>query len=242
MLLVVTVPVRVWFQAQALTMDGDAVLPMAARVMQTTWGQAAGVQGVAALVLLFAAAAARRGATRAWRTITIGAFVLAIVPAYMGHANATEVAHAWAMLADWVHVLVAGAWAGGVATLTLCTIALRAAPGGAEVSATLIEGFKRLAQRSVAVLVLSGAMSATFRLTAPADLAGTTYGRLLLFKLGLVLIALAVGWRHSKSAAARVRSGGGVAVARSIAWEAAVMVAVIGVTALLAGSPPPGME
>lgn len=245
LLLLVAVPCRVFLQAQALTMEGDPVLPMVSRVFQTDWGRAAGAQFVTALVLLFAVVAERQGYARAWRTISFGALLLSVSPAYMGHANGTEGAYNTAMVADALHVLAAGGWAGGVATLTLSALMLRANVDGPAVAATLIDGFKRLALGCTAMLVLSGVVSSWIRLTAVADLAGTTYGRLLLLKVGLVAVATLLGWLHSRTAASRTRAGGAGAagrVARSIGREAAVMLAVVLVTAVLAGSAPPGTE
>jgi putative copper resistance protein D len=106
--------------------------------------------------------------------------------------------------------------------------------------AELITRFRVPALACAGTLLATGLLAAALRLRTPGDLVTSTYGNLLVAKAALVGIAAALGRRHSATAAARSAAGGSAAVWRSIAFEAAVFALVLAVTAVLAGSPPPG--
>lgn len=118
----------------------------------------------------------------------------------------------------------AGLWAGGIIAL-----ALESPAGGWKAGAgrALIDRFSRVALVAFAITALSGFIRATEELTGFADLLNTDYGRLLVLKSAGVLAMLAMSalaWRRL-AAVPRI--------------EAAVAVAVVGVTALLSAYPLP---
>lgn len=240
MALLLVAPVRVAMQAKGLAFEGDPWTPMVPRIVSTAWGHAVVWQFAAALVAMVGFARwARAGG---WWHAGVGAAVLVATPAFTGHAIASESVPALAVLADVAHVIGASAWAGGLALLTMVAWSQRREPTGGESVAALIERFHRVAQWAVGTLVVSGGFAAWLHLRSPADLIGSSYGRVLIVKDALVLIALGLGWRHSRSAAAKARSGGSQRVTTSLTVEWLVLLAVLVVTGLLAGSPPPGME
>ena len=114
---------------------------------------------------------------------------------FAGHATAAEPDAAAAIAIDVVHLLAAGVWAGGFLPLALL---MRAA--GAEAGADARPYAVRAARRfsgwalvAVAVLVVSGAGNALTQVGSVAGLVGTTYGRLLLAKLALLVPLLGLG-------------------------------------------------
>jgi putative copper export protein len=129
-----------------------------------------------------------------------------------------------AELADALHVLSAGMWAGGILALA----SLKPPDGWKSPEARLLlERFAGLALIAFAVTTLTGLLRATEQLPAVSDLWTTSYGVVLALKsLGvIVMLALSsLAWRR------------GLPVARV---EAVVAAVVIGLTALLAAYPQP---
>lgn len=89
-----------------------------------------------------------------------------------------------AMAASVLHVLAMAAWLGGLTALV--TTLYRAS----VVEAATVARFSRLAFACVTVLVVTGVYQSWRGLGSWAALTGTSYGRLLLFKLAAVLVLL----------------------------------------------------
>ena len=238
--LMIAVPWRMLGQADAFMSPGDPLLPVLGLVLQTTWGKAALVQVIAAVAALIGFHAASRAKRWGWSLAACCAAVLAAAPAWMGHAAATQTRPVIAMGADILHVAAGGGWAGGVIVLAIVLRRLGRQAAGGTLAAELISRFRPVALTGAGVILASGLISTLFRLTSPADLVSSPYGVILLIKLAFVGGAAALGRRQSLTAAARAQAAGAGAVARSIGAEALLFVAVIGVSALLSASPPPG--
>src|SRR5207247_224364 len=107
---------------------------------------------------------------------------------------AVEPSAALAVAADGVHLLATGVWAGGLLPLALL---LRAAgrDGGADARPYAVlaaRRFSRCALAAVITLALSGTVMAVTNVATVAGLVGTSYGRLLLLKITLLLPILAL--------------------------------------------------
>jgi putative copper export protein len=152
------------------------------------------------------------------------AVVLAAVLLPLGGHAAGVLPAGGAELADALHVLSAGMWAGGILALA----SLKPPDGWKSPEARLLlERFAGLALIAFAVTTLTGLLRATEQLPAVSDLWTTSYGVVLALKsLGvIVMLALSsLAWRR------------GLPVARV---EAVVAAVVIGLTALLAAYPLP---
>ena len=145
--------------------------------------------------------------------------------------NSTSLSEA----ADWVHLVAASVWVGGVATLAL--LVWPAAPG---LRRRAFVGFSRIAVGLVAVLVLAGVYLAVVRLPEVADLWETSYGRLLLLKIAIVVLALAWGGFHHSFVRPRLEAGEQPRVRGSLLAESGVALVVLLAAAMLTnGSPPP---
>jgi putative copper export protein len=150
--------------------------------------------------------------------------VLAAVLLPLGGHAAAVLPAGGAELADALHVLSAGMWAGGILALA----SLRPPDGWKSPEARLLlERFAGVALIAFAVTALTGVLRATEQLATLSDLWTTSYGVVLTLKsLGVVvMLALSsLAWRR------------GLPVARV---EAVVAAVVIGLTALLAAYPIP---
>jgi copper transport protein len=171
-----------------------------------------------------------------WPALALS-LVLASGFSLSGH-QATEPNSNWAtQLADWLHLTAGSIWAGGV--LALAVLVWPFAPG---VRGRAFLGFSRIAVVLIGVLMLAGTYLAIVRLPDVSDLWATSYGRVLLLKVGIVCVALAWGAAHHFLVRPRLERGEapGVRVGRSLLGESAVAMTVLLVAAVLVnGSPPP---
>ncbi|MDO8208821.1 copper resistance protein CopC [Conexibacter sp. CPCC 206217] len=168
----------------------------------------------------------------------IAVVLLPLVPALTGHAAARDADQAVPFAA--AHVLGAGVWAGGVAALAAALFAVRTLGPTArrELTATLVRRFGPWALGAVALIAVSGLLQALERLSAPADLTQTAYGRALLVKAGLLLIVVGVAAGHQAEEGARARRAER-STRRRLAAELAGVAAILAATAALSGYPPP---
>lgn len=155
-----------------------------------------------------------------------------------GH-SAVEPNSTWlTQLADWVHLVAALVWVGGIAALAVCVW-----PAAADLRRLAFVRFSRLAVALVGALIVAGLYLSVVRLPSVAALWEEDYGRVLLLKLALVAVALAWGGVHHTFVRPRVEQGvAGGRIRRSLLGESAVAMAVLFVAAVLAGSPPPTPE
>lgn len=164
-----------------------------------------------------------------------------------GH-GADRGAFAVAEMADWVHLLAAGAWGGGLVALSLTFLAEAAdnAPERTQQVARAARRFSSVAALGLLGVVLTGIYSAWLDLNTIAALWATPYGRALLVKLGLLvpLVTLAAFNRFSTvPALQRMPLAEGPELVgryrRRVAAEALLFTAIIACVGVLRTQPPP---
>lgn len=176
------------------------------------------------------------GAPRWW---ALGLSALLVSGLSLAGHQGTEPNASWASeLADWLHLVAACVWVGGVATLALLVW-----PAAPTLRARAFLGFSRIAVGLVATMVLAGAYLALQRLPALSDLWQTDYGRALLVKLAIVALALAWGGFHHTVVRPRLEAGGaGVRARPSLVGETVVALTVLLAAAVLTNVSPPPVE
>jgi copper transport protein len=135
-------------------------------------------------------------------------------------------------LADWVHLSAAVLWVGGLVQLAACVW-----PAAPELRRDAFLRFARLAPVLIAVLLAAGVYLSILRLPSLGDLWSTSYGQVLLVKLGLVSFALAWGGFHHfvvRPRLERTRWAG-----RSLVGEGAVAMTILLLAAILVNAKPP---
>ena len=176
------------------------------------------------------------------RTILLWpAFILGLVLcsglSLSGH-SAVDVGSTWkSELADYVHLVAACFWVGGLVMLAFVVW-----PTSPELRRDAFHRFSQLAAVLVGAMVLAGAYLAYERLPAVSDLWRDRYGQVLLVKSSLVLLALSWGALHHFVVAPALERGRGarsLAVARSLRGESAVAIAILLVVAVLVDANPP---
>jgi copper transport protein len=167
----------------------------------TRWGglwlvREAALVVAAALLSRRARPAVTRRMGRWWQVATSSAVVVAgAAHALTSHASALEPSSALAVIADALHVLSAGAWLGGVAALAVAVW-----PAGSldrEDSRALGRAcrtpFAECMAVSVGMVVATGLYSAGRQVASVDGLLTTSYGHVLLVKIGIVLAAGTLG-------------------------------------------------
>lgn len=243
-LLLLSLPGRLIAQSFAMHDPGEAFDPMLllAVLRHTIWGWSWLAQLGAGIVALWGFQRARRG-SGSWTPIWWAAIVLAYTPAFAGHAIASERWVPLAVLADGLHVLGAAGWLGTLSILVFVGLvgALRLPAGerGAA-AADLVNAFSPVALICAGVIAATGILAAWIHIGRVSDVWATTYGRVLLLKLGILSVVVATGaynWRWVRPTLGdelglhRIR--------RSAKIELGVAVAVLLVTAVLVALPTP---
>ena len=210
-------------------------------VLRTRFGTFALVQACLALALVAVAAVLRRRQAGREAPLVAAGAVLGVTalltPVLSGHA---AVSGALALLGDSFHVVAAAAWTGGLAFLVLALVLAR---GDRWPLATrAVPRFSTMAVVSVILLIAGGTINGYLQVRQWRGLWETTYGLLLLAKIGLVLPLLALGAYNNRYAVPRLRAGIASVLERrrflrAASVELVIMVGVIGVTAVLVNAP-----
>jgi copper transport protein len=154
-----------------------------------------------------------------------------------GHPSASKVPMV-TVAADMVHITSMSIWLGGLAMLIVFLLP-RATP--AELSA-IIPVWSRWATYAVSALLITGLAQAIVEVGTLDALVSSTYGWLLLAKVGLVLVVLAVAGLSRRQVApiAARTTGAAVRLRALVIAEAAVAVVILGVTSVLVQVTPAG--
>jgi copper transport protein len=162
----------------------------------------------------------------------LGVAALATWP-LTGHPTASPVAGV-SVVVDAIHLAAMAVWLGGL--VMLVAFLLRQADER-ELGA-ILPIWSRWAATAVAALIVAGVVQALIEVSSLDGLFLTTYGRLILVKVGLAAIVLGVAWysrRLVRSKAAEAEPRG----LRRVVWvELAITAVVLGVTSALVQIPP----
>ena len=157
-----------------------------------------------------------------------------------GHSAAASGAISLPTAADYLHLLAAAVWVGGIAWLAIIVL-----PAGQSDDAepdvpvrACLARFSNLALVAVAVLVAAGGYLALVRLERPSDLV-TGYGALLLAKTLVALAAIGIGAFHRSTLRPQLAAGRTPSLARTIQLELALISAALLLAAILATTAPP---
>lgn len=236
-LLLVVAPIGAVQQARLLAGPDEPLLPMLRTIVAgTPSGTALQLQLFWGSAGLLALAMARAGRPRGWVAATMASVVLAIAVAVDGHPAADADPRA-AIAITTVHVLAAGAWIG-----TLFHIWRMSGSASSRTLAEVIRAFHRLAMVSVTLLVASGGAATWRTLREPSELWNSDWGLWLIRKVVLVAVVVALGAWHWRTAEQRALAEFREPLRRSLAIELLVAMVVIGLTAGLATTAPPGLE
>ncbi|WKU04429.1 copper resistance CopC/CopD family protein [Micromonospora sp. HUAS LYJ1] len=150
-----------------------------------------------------------------------------------GHPAASP-APAVSVLVDAVHLGSMAVWLGGL--VMLAGFLLRRADER-ELGA-ILPIWSRWAALAVAALLLAGVVQGLIEVASVEALTGTTYGRLLLAKIGLFALVVAVAAYSRQLVRRRTAAARPLPVRRAVWVELAITAVILGVTATLVQTPP----
>lgn len=219
----------------------DAVL-----LLSTDWGTVwvLGAVGAVLMPILFLAASPTglRGAARraSWVLSTVMAAGMCAFPAFSGHAAGSEGLRWLLIPADILHVMAAGSWIGGLLFVLAAEAEARRRNGGeGSLLADVVPRFSPVALVSAGLLAATGTLASFVHIESVGALFGSTYGRLLLAKVALVLLVMVLGALNWRRLTPLLVDGGSDAPIRGNATrELVVAQVVILVTALLVRTSP----
>jgi putative copper export protein len=176
-------------------------------------------------------------------TAMVAALAIAVAAPLAGHPVSVPDEALLAVALDAIHVLAVGGWLGALAVLVLAVIPAAFDLLGSARYDTIrrvFVAFTPVALASAALLVLSGAGGALLQLGGIEPLLTSTYGRLLLVKVGIVLFVAVLGLLNWRRFVPGVASSQGLARYRKSAGAELVLgVLALLVTAVLAATTPP---
>jgi putative copper export protein len=241
-------------RTQTMT-ERPLVSALAAVLTQTHYGSVVIARALALAALLVLATLPSRPARS---TALAVAAAVALTTSLGGHA-ADWGDVSLAVAADWIHMLAASVWTGGL--FALAVVVLRARMPWALALVTTIAGrFSRLAGGCVLAVVATGAYNAWLQVRVPSALVTTAYGRVLLTKILMAGAVIGLGAINRYAIVARLIEaptprwgkwvrrafGGGTdsaqrltsRLAAYVTAEALLAVIIFGLTAVLGDSTP----
>ena len=244
----------------AAAMDGVSIVSVRAEmiwmlVTETEIGAAGLVRVGALIIALLLCLTDKLTLTALSASIGLLACIALASLVWTGHAGATEgTVGARHRVSDIVHMIAAALWLGGIAAFA---VMLRAPADGLwgdrlKTAHRSLDHFARVGTVSVALIIVTGLIN-SFILVGPERLAllfTTTYGQLLLGKVGLVGLMLALAaqnrWRLTPQLGIGLEMGDTVdavtALRKSMAMEGAAALLILGLVAWLGQlEPPAGM-
>jgi len=150
-----------------------------------TQAAAVAVCGVAALF------AARRPAGPRLAVLGVAAAGAMFVHAQAGHAETQSSVRLLNLAGQWLHMLAAGVWVGGLVWLLL---GLRGLDRAARVPA--VRRFSQLAFAAVTLLAVTGVLRAVAEVGSIGALVSTSFGVVLLIKSSLFTALIGLAWRN----------------------------------------------
>ncbi len=231
-----------WFAGVAATFAGgwsNAFVPdiLQAVAFDTRFGHLWSARLVVFILVLAVQAWARPSRRRDAALVGLGAAVIGSLVG-VGHgmtgAGGGPTVARLHMVADVVHLLCAMAWVGGL--FCLAQVLRRAAAGAVEGERLhlVLLRFSRAGYWLVALLLVSGCINGLVLVPRPDSLITSDYGRVLLVKLGLVLVMVGFALYNRLALVANVAAKTGArALWRSAMAEQGVGLAVVAAVALL---------
>jgi copper transport protein len=170
------------------------------------------------------------------------AVAVVLAPAVTGHAGQTS-PRGVAVPVDWVHIAAGGVWIGGLIGLLVIAVTLRV-PGLVRT----VPRFSNVAFVSVLALIGAGIGNSLFHLPTLASLWETSYGKMVLIKIGVLAVAMLVASVNLLRNTPRLRAaerrpdlvGGATSLLkRLVSVEVVLVVGIIFCAALLTSLAPP---
>lgn len=170
----------------------------------------------------------------AWIAAFLIGVSIAVIHAMFSHA---VIAGGLAIAANALHLIGAGVWIGGLIAFSLA-LSLKA---GRSRAGTLIAAFSNVARLAVIALIISGVYATWLQVGTLEALTSTVYGRILVFKLILIVPLLAIAAVNLLVTARKLKAGERIWVGRLrglIVVEIALACGVLAAAGILTSGAP----
>jgi cytochrome c oxidase assembly factor CtaG/putative copper export protein len=178
--------------------------------------------------------------------------LVGLVPAALiGHSSSSD-DHEGAINSLGLHLVGVSAWVGGIIMLVLLSGLLGGgaagssgkASAGRNITEPTLRRFSALAGFAFVLVLASGVINASIRVTSWTDLFGSSYGQLIVAKTAATLVLGGVGLMHRNWVIPQLDSQGGGMSARRVLWQLVVVELIImgatsGIAVALGRSAPP---
>jgi copper transport protein len=198
------------------------------------------VTGAARPVAILAVVIALLVVARAPRLAATAVLAALGAVALTGHATAAS-PQALAVATNWLHLVAAVIWAGGIAQIAAWLPALRQLDPARRrrVLGSELDRFGRVALPAFAMVLAAGTANAVIEVGSFSRLADTGLGRVLIVKVALVAVIAAVSCVHAFVLRPRSRPIPARRLAGLIGAQSILVLLVLGAAAALAAVPPP---
>lgn len=186
-----------------------------------------------------------RGMVLVYPLLSVGVVVAGAAMLTMSLVSHAPGATLWPLqsaLVDWIHLLAAGTWVGGLLAL-VWTMRPALQPlntkGKRMALLAVLKRFSPIAATAVGFMVASGVYASLIYMYSPEQSVTTSYGRTWIAKLVLVMPLLALGYLHNRALEPERFKTAEKWLERSLRIESAIGVSVLLAAALLTATPPP---
>lgn len=219
-------------------------------LLQTAWGAAWLAQLAAALVALPPALLCRRRPAAGLALLGGAALLVVATTPRTGHAVENPWGGGLGQGIHALHLVGGGLWLGSLGVMFLTGLRLAQARGwrpgelGAvhQAVARMVRAFSPLALTGAALAIGTGSLLGVAYVGSLGSLWSTSYGRVLLLKLLLVLVTLGLGaWNWRRLSPGLGTPGASAGLSRSAALELIVALLLLSVTAVLVALPAPNL-
>lgn len=228
--------------AMMAAVSGMQTMSMTEMTLHTRWGFALQLELGAALLALISFALAIRRLRGAWAVASISGIVLAVTPALAGHAAASPRFTSLLIASDFLHVLGGASWLGSLLSVMVIGVPISLTLADAarwQSIAGLVNAFSPVALFSAGIVVVSGVIASLVHVQHLTALWQTSYGQILLVKLGLVALTVMTGAYNFRRVQPRLlREDGTARLRRSAVLELGLGFLILVVTGFLTGTSP----
>jgi putative copper export protein len=210
-----------------------------------TWGFAWTAQLVTAIGCLIALTVARRKGLAGLRLTIVGTALVFWFQTGMGHAAGSNWPGPVGRLLDLAHLLGLALWLGTLAALTIVAFPSLRGDDRLSLLASVVRGFSLYARIGVALVIVSGVITALMYAGPLAAVLDSTWGKLLLAKLVCMAGVMALGWYNWRVVTPALDGGHPMSRRRlrlAVQLELALALVMLALTTMLVVSPLPGEQ
>ncbi|MFC4949252.1 copper resistance CopC/CopD family protein [Pseudonocardia sp. GCM10023141] len=175
-----------------------------------------------------------------WAVAAVPLLAVVAAEGFRAHPHASSLV--WGTALTIVHLIAVSVWIGGLVHVLRVARHWRRQPGEIGLTRLLLYDYSRLALALVALVIVTGTLEAVLVVPTPAALIDSTYGLVLVAKLALVVavLVLAALARRRLRRSTITPSPSEHPLGRAVRGEAAGLIGVLVVTAVLVSVAPAG--